>query len=89
MTIDDNTINRALDDVENSLEKFVPDNKFKCKHWVVMESLLVAQYTTRLENLLRSMAYPLLDQLETKFRYIISNRMKDFLVVAKDDYDKD
>ena len=87
MAMDDDTINHALDDVENSLEKFVSDNKLKCKHWVVMENLLVAQYTTLLENLLRSMAYPPLDQLETKFRYIISTRMKDFLVVAKDDYD--
>ncbi|KAG2477063.1 MAG: hypothetical protein NPMRTH1_1390013 [Nitrosopumilales archaeon] len=88
MVIKENTLNRAMDNVENSLETFVLEQKSKCKNWVGMESLLVTQYTTRLDTVLQSKAYTALNQLETKHRFIVSNRLKDFLALAKDEYDK-
>ncbi len=88
MVIQDSTLNRALDNVENSLETFVLDYKSKCKNWVGMESLLVTQYTSRLDGVLQSKAYTTLNQLETKQKLIVSNRLKDFLALTKDEYDK-
>ena len=88
MVIKEITLNRALDNIENSLETFVLEHKSKCKNWVGMESLLVTQYTSRLDNLLQTTAYTALNQLETKYRFIVSNRLKDFLALAKDEYDK-
>ena len=88
MVIKVSTLNRALENVENSLETFVLEHKSKCKNWVSMESLLVTQYTSRLDTMLQSIAYTALNQLETKYKFIISNRLKDFLALEKDEYDK-
>jgi len=88
MVIKEITLNRALDNVENSLETFVLDYKSKCKNWVGMESLLVTQYTSRLDNVLQTTAYTALLQLEPKQKLIVSNRLRDFLALAKDEYDK-
>jgi len=88
MVIKEDTLNRLLDNVENSLETFVSEYKSKCKNWVGMESLLVTQYNTRLDGVLQSKAYTSLNQLETKDKFKVSNRLKDFLAFAKDEYDK-
>jgi hypothetical protein len=88
MVIKEDTLNRVLDNVENSLETFVLEYKSKCKNWVGMESLLVTQYNTRLDDVLQSKAYTSLNQLETKDKFKVSNRLKDFLALAKDEYDK-
>ncbi len=88
MVIKENTLNRAMDNVENSLETFVLEQKSKCKNWVGMESLLVTQYTSRLDNVLQTTAYTALLQLEPKQKLIVSNRLRDFLALAKDEYDK-
>jgi len=88
MVIKENTLNRALDNVENSLETFVLDYKSKCKNWVGMESQLVVQYNMRLDGALQSKAYTSLNQLETKDKLKVSNRLKDFLALVKDEYDK-
>ncbi len=88
MVIKESTLNRVIDKVENSLETFVSEYKSKCKNWVGMESLLVTQYNTRLDDLLQSKAYTSLNQLETKDKFKVSNRLKDFLALAKEEYDK-
>jgi len=88
MVIKEDTLNHLLDNVENSLETFVSEYKSKCKNWVGMESLLVTQYNTCLDGVLQSKAYTSLNQLETKDKFKVSNRLKDFLVLAKDEYDK-
>ena len=88
MVIKEDTLNRVLDNVENSLEIFVLEYKSKCKTWVSLESLLVSQYTLRLDNMLQSMAYTSLNQLETKDKFKVSNRLKDFLALVKEEYDK-
>ncbi len=86
--IKEDTLNRLLDNVEKSLETFVSEYKSNCKNWVSMESLLVTQYNKRLDHVLQSKAYTSLNQLETKDKFKVSNRLKDFLVIAKDEYDK-
>jgi len=53
-----------------------------------MESLLNTQYIMRLDAALQSKAYTSLTQLEPKDKLTVSNRMKDFLALAKDEYDK-
>jgi len=88
MVIKENTLNRVLDNVENSLEGFVLEHKSKCKYWVGMESLLVNQYNLRLDNMLQSKAYTSLNQLESKDKLIVSERLRNFLALAKDEYDK-
>jgi len=54
-----------------------------------MESLLVNQYNLRVDNVLQSKAYTSLNQLESKDKLIVSERLRDFLALAKDEYDKD
>ena len=88
MVIKEDTLNRLLENVEKSLETFVSEYKAKSKNWVGMESLLVTQYNTRLDDVLQSKAYTSLNQLETKDKFKVSNRLKDFLALAKDEYDK-
>ena len=88
MVIKEDTLNHLLDNVEKSLETFVSEYKAKSKNWVRMESLLVTQYNTRLDDLLQSKAYTSLNQLETKDKFKVSNRLKDFLALAKEEYDK-
>jgi len=88
MVIKEITLNRALDNVENSLKSFVLEYKSKCRNWVGMESLLVNQYNSRVDNVLQSKAYTSLNQLEPKDKLIVSERLRDFLALAKDEYDK-
>ena len=88
MVIKESTLNRVIDNVENSLEKFVLEYKSKTKNWVGMESLLTTQYIMRLDAVLQSKAYTSLNQLEPKDKLTVSNRIKDFLALAKDEYDK-
>jgi len=88
MVIKEDSLNRALENVEKSLETFVLEHKSKCKNWVGMESLLVTQYNSRLDNSLQSKAYTSMNQLESKDKLIVSNRIRDFLALAKDEYDK-
>ncbi len=88
MVIKEDTLNRVLDNVENSLETFVLEYKSKCKNWVGMESLLVTQYNSRLDSVLQSEAYTSLNQLEPKDKLVVSERLRDFLALAKDEYDK-
>ena len=88
MVIKESTLNHAFDNVENSLESFVLEHKSKCKNWVGMESLLVTQYNSRLDNVLQSKAYISLNQLEPKDKLIVSERLRDFLELAKEEYDK-
>ncbi len=88
MVIKDSTLNRILDNVENSLKSFVLEYKSKCRNWVGMESLLVNQYNLRVDNVLQSKAYTSLNQLESKDKLIVSERLRDFLALAKDEYDK-
>jgi len=78
MVIKDSTLNRVLDNVENSLETFVLEYKSKCKNWVGMESLLVTQYNSRLDSVLQSEAYTSLNQLEPKNKLIVSERLREF-----------
>jgi len=88
MVIKESTLNRAIDNVENSLETFVLDCKLKSKNWVGMESRIVIQYNTRLDGVLQSEAYTSLTQLEPKDKLTVSKRIRDFLALAKDEYDK-
>jgi len=88
MVIKESTLNRALDNVENSLETFVLDYKSKSKNWVGMESQLVVQYNMRLDGMLQSKAYTSLTQLEPKDKLTVSKRIRDFLALAKEEYDK-
>jgi len=88
MVIKESTLNYAFDNVESSLESFVLEHKLKCKNWVSMESLLVTQYNSRLDNVLQSKAYISLNQLESKDKLIVSERLRDFLEIAKEEYDK-
>jgi len=89
MVIKESTLNQVLDNVENSLKSFVLEHKSKCRNWVGMESLLVNQYNLRVDNMLQSKAYTSLNQLEPKDKLIVSERLRDFLALAKDEYDKD
>ena len=88
MVIKESTLNRVIDNVENSLEKFVLEYKSKTKNWVGMESLLSTQYMSRLDNVLQSEAYTSLNQLESEHKLIVSKKIRDFLALAKDEYDK-
>ncbi len=88
MVIKESTLNRSIDNVENLLETFFLEYKSKSKNWVGMESLLNTQYIMRLDAALQSKAYTSLTQLEPKDKLTVSNRMKDFLALAKDEYDK-
>ncbi len=88
MVIKESILNRSIDNVENLLETFFLEYKSKSKNWVGMESLLNTQYIMRLDAVLQSKAYTALNQLETKHRFIVSNRLKDFLALAKDEYDR-
>ncbi len=88
MVIKESTLNRAIDNVENSLKTFVLEYKSKSKNWVGMESLLNTQYIMRLDAVLQSKAYTSLTQLEPKDKLTVSNRIKDFLALTKDEYDK-
>ena len=88
MVIKEDSLNRALENVEKSLETFVLENKSKCKNWVSMESLLVTQYNSRLDNGLQSKAYTSMNQLESKDKLLVSNRIRDYLAISKNEYDK-
>jgi len=82
------TLMRLIGNVENSLEKFVLENRSKSKNWVGMESLLVTQYQSRLESVLGSKAYTKFIDLEPEQKVLVSERIMNFLAIAKEEYDK-
>ncbi len=82
------TLMRLIGNVENSLEKFVLEYRSKSKNWVGMESLLVTQYQSHLDDVLGSKAYTRLIDLESEQKVLVSNRIKNFLAIAKEEYDK-
>jgi len=53
-----------------------------------MESLLVTQYQSRLDDVLGSKAYTRLVDLETEQKVLVSERIRNFLAIAKEEYDK-
>ncbi len=79
---------RLIGNVETSLEKFVLEYRSKSKNWVGMESLLVTQYQSRLESVLQSKAYTRFIDLEPQQKVLVSNRIRNFLAIAKEEYDK-
>ena len=79
---------QLIGNVENSLKKFMSEYRSKSKNWVGMESLLVIQYQSRLDSVLGSKAYTRLVDLETEQKVLVSNRMRNFLAIAKEEYDK-
>ena len=83
----DTTLNRILDNVENSLEKFVLEHKSVCRNWVGMESLLDIEYQSRLDAVLQSKAYTRLHLLDSEQKLLVSNRIRGFLALAKEEYD--
>ena len=87
LSLSDKTLRRLLDNVENSLEKFVLEHKSESKNWVGMESLLVTQYQSRLESVLQSKAYTKFIDLEPEQKVLVSNRVREFLVLANEEYD--
>ena len=88
MFLPDTTLNRILDNVENSLGKFVLEHKSACRNWVGMESLLDIQYQSRLDAVFQSKAYARLHLLDSEQKLLVSNRIRDFLALAKEEYDK-
>ena len=82
------TLMRFIGNVENSLKKFILEHRSKSKNWVGMESLLVTQYQSRLESVLQSKAYTKLIDLESEQKLLVSERIKNFLAIAKEEYDK-
>ncbi len=88
MSLSNVTLMRLIGNVETSLEKFVLEYRSKSKNWVGMESLLVTQYQSRLDDVLGSKAYTRLIDLESEQKVLVSNRIKNFLAIAKEEYDK-
>ena len=88
MSLSDITLMQLIGNVENSLEKFVLEHRSKSKNWVGMESLLVTQYQSRLDGVLQSKAYTRLIDLESEQKVLVSERIRNFLAIAKDEYDK-
>jgi len=88
LSLSDRTLMRLIGNVETSLEKFVLEHRSKSKNWVGMESLLVTQYQSRLDDVLGSKAYTRLIDLESEQKVLVSERMKNFLAIAKEEYDK-
>jgi len=88
LALSDITLMRLIGNVETSLEKFVLEYRSKSKNWVGMESLLVTQYQSRLESVLGSKAYTRLIDLESEQKVLVSNRIRNFLAIAKEEYDK-
>jgi len=82
------TLMRLIGNVENSLEKFVLEHRSKSKNWVGMESLLVTEYQSRLESVLGSKAYTRFIDLEPEQKVLVSKRIRNFLDIAKEEYDK-
>ena len=81
-------LNEILDNVENSLETFVIDNRRAGKHWVTMESMIQVQYEQRLENLLSGKGGSI-HFLESSQKFIASNRIRDFMELSKQKYESD
>jgi len=88
MVIKESALNRAIDNVENSLKTFVLNYKSKSKNWVGMESLLVTQYQSRLESVLGTKAYTRFIDLEPEQKVLVSERIMNFLAIAKEEYEK-
>jgi len=88
LSLFDKTLMRLIGNVENSLEKFVLEHKSESKNWVGIESLLVTQYQTRLEDVLGTKAYTRFIDLKPEQKVLVSNRIRNFLAIAKEEYDK-
>jgi len=88
LSLSDRTLMRLIGNVETSLEKFVLEHRSKSKNWVGMESLLVTQYQSRLDDVLGSKAYTRFNDLEPKQKLLVSNRIRNFLAITKEEYDK-
>ena len=88
MSLSNVTLMRLIGNVENSLVKFVSEYRSKSKNWVGMESLLVTQYQSRLEDVLGSKAYTKFIDLEPEQKVLVSERIRNFLAIAKEEYDK-
>jgi len=88
LSLSDLTLMRLIGNVETSLKKFMSEYKSKSKNWVGMENLLVTQYQSRLESVLGSKAYTRFIDLEPEQKVLVSKRIKNFLAIAKDEYDK-
>ena len=80
-------LNDVLDKIENSLETFVLEHK-DVKNWVGMESMMQVQYLQRLDGLLAGKGGSI-NRLESSQTLIVSNRIKDFLALSKEEYEKD
>ena len=79
---------QLIGNVENSLIKFVSEYRSKSKNWVGMESLLGTQYQSRLDGVLGSKAYTRFNDLEPEQKLLVSERIRNFLAIAKEEYDK-
>ncbi len=88
MSLSNVTLMRLIGNVETSLEKFVLEQRSKSKNWVGMEDLLVTQYQSRLEDVLGSKAYTRFNDLESEQKVLVSERIINFLAIAKEEYDK-
>ena len=88
LPLSDKTLVRLIGNVENSLEKFILEYTSKSKNWVGMEDLLVTQYQSRLESVLQSKAYTKFNDLESEQKVLVSERIINFLAIAKEEYDK-
>jgi len=88
LPLSDKTLVRLIGNVENSLEKFILEYTSKSKNWVGMEDLLVTQYQSRLEGVLQSKAYTKFNDLESEQKVLVSERIINFLAIAKEEYDK-
>ena len=88
MSLSDRTLMRLIGNVETSLEKFVLEYRSKSKNWVGMESLLVTQYQSRLESVLGTKAYTRFIDLEPEQKVLVSERIMNFLAIAKEEYEK-
>ncbi len=88
LTLSNVTLMRLIGNVENSLVKFISEYRSKSKNWVGMESLLVTEYQSRLESVLGSKAYTRFIDLEPEQKVLVSNRIRNFLDIAKEKYDK-
>ena len=88
LPLSDKTLVRLIGNLENSLEKFVLEQRSKSKNWEGMEDLLVTQYQSRLEDVLGSKAYTRFNDLEPEQKVLVSERIINFLAIAKEEYDK-
>lgn len=75
-------LNEIVDDLENSLKKFVIQHK-NTNDWKGLDSLLQVEYDLRLDNLLKGKGGNI-HYLESAQKLIIINRKIDFLKFVKE-----